>query len=169
MASKKPLVLDSAGRQQQIQAGDSIPVSAGGTGATDAAGAKTNLALNNVENKSSSTIRGELTSTNVTDALGFTPAASGGGKGTVVVDFGSGNGSQYTFLAVSVPSILAGALIEAWIFPIATADHNELEHIVDPPRVMAGVAVAGVGFTIHAFSTNNFPHRGAYTVAWAIK
>lgn len=34
---------------------------------------KTILALDNVENKSSSTIRGELTSSNVTTALGYTP------------------------------------------------------------------------------------------------
>lgn len=34
---------------------------------------KTAMALNNVENKSSSTIRGEITSSNVTTALGYTP------------------------------------------------------------------------------------------------
>jgi hypothetical protein len=36
--------------------------------------ARTNLSLGNVENKSSATIRGEITSGNVTTALGFTPA-----------------------------------------------------------------------------------------------
>lgn len=36
--------------------------------------ARSNLGLGNVENKSSATIRGELTSGNVTGALGFTPA-----------------------------------------------------------------------------------------------
>ena len=36
--------------------------------------ARTNLGLGNVENKSSATIRSELTSSNVTTALGFTPA-----------------------------------------------------------------------------------------------
>lgn len=34
---------------------------------------KANIGLNNVENKSSATIRGELTSSNVTTALGYTP------------------------------------------------------------------------------------------------
>jgi len=34
---------------------------------------KTNIGLGNVENKSSSTIRSELTSSNVTTALGYTP------------------------------------------------------------------------------------------------
>lgn len=36
--------------------------------------ARTNLGLGNVENKSSATIRGEISSSNVTTALGFTPA-----------------------------------------------------------------------------------------------
>lgn len=36
--------------------------------------ARTNLGLGSVENKSSATIRGEITSSNVTTALGFTPA-----------------------------------------------------------------------------------------------
>ena len=35
---------------------------------------KSQVGLGNVENKSSATIRGELTSSNVTNALGFTPA-----------------------------------------------------------------------------------------------
>ena len=38
-----------------------------------ASAARTNLGLGNVENKSSATIRGEITSGNVTTALGFTP------------------------------------------------------------------------------------------------
>lgn len=37
---------------------------------------KANIGLNNVENKSSATIRGELTSSNVTTALGYTPLNS---------------------------------------------------------------------------------------------
>lgn len=40
---------------------------------TNAGTARTNLGLGNVENKSSSTIRSEITSSNVTTALGFTP------------------------------------------------------------------------------------------------
>ena len=37
---------------------------------------KANIGLGNVENKSSATIRGELTSSNVTTALGYTPINS---------------------------------------------------------------------------------------------
>lgn len=42
--------------------------------------ARSNLGLGNVENKSSATIRGELTSGNVTGALGYTPLSTGGGS-----------------------------------------------------------------------------------------
>ena len=53
-----------------------LPITKGGTGAANVAGAKSNLGLNNVENKSSATIRSEITSANVTVALGFTPKST---------------------------------------------------------------------------------------------
>ena len=49
---------------------DTVPISKGGTGATNAAGARVNLGLGAVENKSSATIRSEITQTNINDALG---------------------------------------------------------------------------------------------------
>lgn len=51
--------------------------------------ARTNLGLGNVEDKSSATIRGEITSGNVTTALGFTPAAATSGTWTPVWNGGS--------------------------------------------------------------------------------
>lgn len=45
---------------------------------TNAGSARTNLGLGDVENKSSATIRGEISSLNVTTALGFTPASKAG-------------------------------------------------------------------------------------------
>lgn len=51
-----------------------VSLSKGGTGAADAAGARTNLGIGSVENKSSATIRSEITSANVTTALTFTPS-----------------------------------------------------------------------------------------------
>lgn len=43
---------------------------------------KAQIGLGNVDNKSSATIRGELTKKNVTDALGYTPAEAPSGSGT---------------------------------------------------------------------------------------
>lgn len=55
---------------------DAVLSVAGLTGAITSSSLKTSLSLNNVQNKSSATIRGEITSANVTSALGFTPAPS---------------------------------------------------------------------------------------------
>ena len=52
---------------------------------------KAQVGLGNVENKSSATIRGELTSSNVTTALGFTPVSSaklGAANGVATLDSG---------------------------------------------------------------------------------
>ena len=50
---------------------------------------KTAMSLNNVENKSSATIRGELTSANVTTALGYTPVNKAGDTITGALKFGT--------------------------------------------------------------------------------
>lgn len=49
-----------------------------GSGTNPHGTTKADVGLGNVENKSSATIRGELTSGNVTDALGYTPIKNGG-------------------------------------------------------------------------------------------
>lgn len=88
--------------------------------------------------------------------------------GTTTVDFGAFPGASYASVAVTGQgSIVAGSLVEAWIRPVATADHRADEHTVDPPRIVAGDIVAATGFTIHAFSVDTKRHHGLYTVAWA--
>lgn len=73
------------------------------------------------------------------------------GQGTTTVNFGAFPGATDTSVAITGQAgILAGSLVEAWIFPTATADHGVDDHWVDPPEVYAGNVVAGTGFTIYA-------------------
>lgn len=71
------------------------------------------------------------------------------GQGTATLDFGTFPGATDASVAVAAPTIAAGSLVEAWIFPAVTADHSADEHWVDPPEVFAGNVQAGVGFTIY--------------------
>lgn len=88
-------------------------------------------------------------------------------QGTATLDFGAFPGNIYASVAVTGQAgIVAGSLVEAWIRPVATADHTADDHIVDPPRIVAADIVGATGFTIHGFSMNNVPHHGLYTVAW---
>lgn len=74
-----------------------------------------------------------------------------GATGTATVNFGAFPGSSDTSVTITgQATILSGSLVEAWIFPTATADHTADEHWVEGIRVMAGNVSAGVGFTIYA-------------------
>jgi len=75
-----------------------------------------------------------------------------GASGTTTIDFGAFPGSADASVAVTgQAAIVAGSLVEAWIRPVATADHSADEHLADPPRVVACEIVAGTGFTIRGF------------------
>lgn len=83
--------------------------------------------------------------------------AAGGGGGTTLhtgvtsVNFGAFPGKTDASVAViGQATIAAGSTVQAWLAPVATADHTADEHLVDGPIVMAGLIVPGVGFTIYA-------------------
>jgi hypothetical protein len=75
-------------------------------------------------------------------------------QGTALVDFGAFPGGSDASLAVASAGIGSTNLVEAWIFPAATADHTADEHLVESIKVMAGNVVAGVGFTIYMANTS---------------
>lgn len=78
-----------------------------------------------------------------------------GAQGTTTVDFGAFPGASDTSIAVTGQAgIVAGSLVEAWIRPVATADHTADEHWVETIRVSAGNIVAATGFTVYALNTN---------------
>lgn len=106
-------------------------------------------------------------------------------QGTTTVNFGAFPGSSDTTAVVTGQTgILAGSLVEAWIFPVATSDHSADEHSLENIHVTAGNIVAGTGFTIYARDANQLYEQtpsqakgrmpsgsqpviyGQYTVAW---
>lgn len=76
-----------------------------------------------------------------------------GAQGVTTVDFGAFPGKGDASVAVTAQEgILAGSQTEAYLYPVATADHSEDEHIAmaGAIRVIASAPSAGVGFTIYA-------------------
>ena len=75
--------------------------------------------------------------------------------GTATLDFGAFPGASDASVAVTGQTgIVAGSLVEAWIRPVATADHTADEHRVETLEVVAGNIVAGTGFTIYGLNRN---------------
>lgn len=73
--------------------------------------------------------------------------------GTITVDFGVFPGKSDASVAVTGQAgILSNSLVEAWLYPVATADHSADEHLVETIQVRAGAPTAGVGFTIYAIN-----------------
>jgi hypothetical protein len=78
-----------------------------------------------------------------------------GAQGTAILDFGAFPGKSDASVAVTGQAgIVAGSLVEAWIRPVATADHTDTEHMVETLAVFAADIVAGTGFTIYGFNTS---------------
>jgi hypothetical protein len=87
--------------------------------------------------------------------------------GVASLDFGAFPGATDAALAVTGQgAIVSGSHVEAWLRPIATADHSETEHWVEEIQVTAGNIVAGTGFTIYG-RTRNHRLYGAWSVSWA--
>ena len=93
-----------------------------------------------------------------------------GAQGTATLDFGAFPGESDATVAVTgQAAIVAGSLVEAWIRPVATADHSADEHMLETLKIFAADIVAGAGFTIYGFNTSQLnepiePPRRASTV-----
>lgn len=104
-----------------------------------------------------------------------------GAQGTTLLDFGAFPGKSDASIAVTgQAAILSGSLVEAWVFPTATADHSADEHFAEGLYIVAGSIIAGTGFTIFGrsfgdvpsddeglFKSGNSPLRyGKWNIAW---
>jgi hypothetical protein len=78
-----------------------------------------------------------------------------GAQGTATVDFGAFPGaSDASVVVTGQAGIVSGSLVEAWLRPVATADHTADEHMVETLKVFAHSIVAATGFTITVFNTS---------------
>lgn len=78
-----------------------------------------------------------------------------GAQGTASIDFGAFPGASDAAVAVTGQTgIVGGSLVEAWVFPAATADHTVDEHMVETFRVFAHDITPGSGFLISGFNTS---------------
>ena len=78
-----------------------------------------------------------------------------GAQGTAILDFGVFPGKSDTSVDVTGQATIAAAsLAEAWIRPVATADHSADEHMLETLKIFAGNILAGTGFTIYGFNTS---------------
>jgi hypothetical protein len=81
---------------------------------------------------------------------GATGAAGVGVTGTDTIDFGVFPGSSHTTRTIADAGVLSGSVVEAWLRPVASADHSADEHRIEPIEVSAGDIAAGVSFVVHA-------------------
>lgn len=107
---------------------------------------KTDLGLGNVENKSSATIRGELTSANVTTALGYTPPKTD-------------TNTHYT------TRIVAGAANGT--ANAATTNGNTHINVTDDNTFRSGVVIKGTGATsVTSDASGNITVHSTDTDTW---
>lgn len=98
-----------------------------------------------------------------------------GAQGSTTIDFGAFPGANDAVRTIAstdgATGILGTSLVEAWVYPLATADHSLAEHYVSPPRIMAGeISTSSSSFVIRGFATDavgDWPLcYGKWTVNW---
>lgn len=93
-----------------------------------------------------------------------------GAQGTATLDFGAFPGKSDALVDVTgQAAILSGSLVEAWIRPVASADHSADEHLMETLKVSAGNVVAGTGFTIYGMNTGQIGETliyGQWSIWW---
>lgn len=120
-----------------------------GSGTNPHGTTKADVGLGSVEDKSSATIRGEITSANVTAALGFTPVKNGGSipelRGGLESAMPTATGSGTVYLATDTQKIYKDTAASTWTqmggqdLPIASAS------ILGGIKVGANLTIGGDG------------------------
>jgi hypothetical protein len=59
-----------------------------------------------------------------------------GASGTATLDFGAFPGSNVAIVDVAAPGVVSTSAVEAWIRPVASADHTDTDHVAAPMKVV---------------------------------
>jgi hypothetical protein len=89
-------------------------------------------------------------------------------NGIAEIDFGAWPGKPDTSLSIIDPNIVADSIVIANVNAITTVDHDADEVWIDPPIIVAGNIIQGVGFTIYAMAREDVLY-GKYKVSWLWK
>jgi hypothetical protein len=71
-----------------------------------------------------------------------------------VLDFGAFPGSNVAYVDVVTAGVIATSAVEAWIRPVASADHSAEDHVVAPMKV-TGMYVSDGNIRIYGVNTND--------------
>ena len=89
-----------------------------------------------------------------------------GASGTATLDFGAFPGSSVAITDVVATGVVSTSAVEAWIRPVASADHTDADHIAAPMRVF-GTYLSDNNIRIYGINANDVvppiqpvPHRG---------
>ena len=75
-----------------------------------------------------------------------------GATGTATLDFGAFPGKSDTSVDVATGGVVVTSLVEAWIKPVATADHSADEHMLETIKVF-GTYLSDGNIRIYGFNT----------------
>lgn len=77
-----------------------------------------------------------------------------GAQGTATLDFGAFPGSNVAYVDVATPGVISTSAVEAWIRPVATADHTDTDHVAAPMKVV-GQYVSDGNIRIYGINLND--------------
>lgn len=77
-----------------------------------------------------------------------------GAQGNATLDFGAFPGSSVTNVDVAAAGVISTSAVEAWIRPVATADHTDIDHVAAAMRVI-GTYLSDGNIRIYGLNTND--------------